>query len=208
MYLTEPECLFVEKWGSEQRKREPRENQANASPKNPASAHSAIRLHPQRRPIFLALVSRIQALTPKSDSWITHLRSWREQSATWKPVAAPFATWPEPFSDEASHEKYSEDLFEKLADHSPAQLIRLVQEGRLKDTDLTFAAEAIGRIRDHSLAVPALRHLLAHPAAVVREGALYGLSRHLTAEVERLIGSVAESDNDPCIREVARDILA
>ena len=49
----------------------------------------------------------------------------------------------------------------------------------LRPSDLTFVAEALGRLQDSDNARSVLIRLLGHEAALVREGAIYGLSHHL-----------------------------
>ncbi len=96
----------------------------------------------------------------------------------------------------------SEDAFYAMP---AADLVALISSTALAPADLTFAAEAAGQ---HTEAVPALLELLEHDEAVVREGALYGLTPHVDVQgvAERLRG-VARHDSSGTIREIAAEIV-
>jgi hypothetical protein len=100
-----------------------------------------------------------------------------------------------------------EDMFEWMADNEPGALLELIRGGTLEYYDLTFAAEIAGRIADHSAVVQVLMPLLDHPEPVVREGAIYGLARHVIAEVIERIRDIAANDNSPGVRKAARGLL-
>lgn len=98
-----------------------------------------------------------------------------------------------------------EATFEWLADHAPTSLAALIDAGTLSVADLTFAAEAMGRISDAALVRATLVKLLGHPSAVIREGALYGLMNHLDDGVRALLLRLASEDPSPAVRDIARD---
>lgn len=100
-----------------------------------------------------------------------------------------------------------EATFEYLAEHHPDALVVLVQHGALKVTDLTFAAEAVGRFQNSILVRAVLLPLLRHPSAVVREGAVYGISNHLDMASRQELERVARDDASPGVRTAARDAL-
>ena len=84
-------------------------------------------------------------------------------------------------------------MFKWLANNDPDMLIKTVLHGRLERTLLTFAAESIGRINDPGTVFSILRPMLAYNDALVREGVVYGLSKHVNkiyvseALTERLV---------------------
>lgn len=89
-----------------------------------------------------------------------------------------------------------EALFKLWAEYSPEELLSAMSSGVLEPHDLTFAAEAAGRIADATRAIPALLALLDHTSPLVREGAIYGLAPHADdpSVAARLL---AVSNNDP-----------
>lgn len=94
-----------------------------------------------------------------------------------------------------------------LAAQNPAQLIRLLRERRLSVAGLTNAAEIAGALPTKEVA-PILLELLAHPSAVVREGAVLGLGRHVDDDAVRAkLHTIAESDASSGVRATARDML-
>ena len=97
-------------------------------------------------------------------------------------------------------------MFEYLADVDPVRLVRLIESGSLEPADLTFAAEAAGR-SPGEIVVESLLRLLSHSAAIVREGAAYGLSRHRTSEVDERLREMAKGDGSPGVREAVAQIL-
>jgi hypothetical protein len=124
---------------------------------------------------------------------------------------------PPPFdelSDEAARavlarwNRPCEGAFELLAARFPHDLVKLIEQDRLEPSDLTFAAEALGRSNIGWLVRRALKPLLRHASAVVREGAIYGLQKHLNAEVRAALASVVNSDASPAVRNAAEDALS
>lgn len=86
-----------------------------------------------------------------------------------------------------------------------AELIALISSTSLAPEDLTFAAESAGQ---HAEAVPALLTLLDHEQAVVREGALYGLTPHVDVQnVAEKLREVARHDSSGAVRVVAASIV-
>ena len=96
-----------------------------------------------------------------------------------------------------------EAMFEYLAERYPSELLRLVTSAKLRPTDLTFAAEIAGRIRDGQQVRKALLPLLRHTHPVVREGAIYGLAHHLDETVKQSLEDLAQRDSSRAVREVA-----
>ena len=100
-----------------------------------------------------------------------------------------------------------EAAFDDLAVNDPNELLRLIQSGALRAADLTFAAEAAGTIEDPEGVRAVLRALLAHPSAVVREGAIYGLARHLNGEMRTALLQLTASESSPGVSSAIRDVL-
>ena len=67
------------------------------------------------------------------------------------------------------------------------ELAQLIQSQQLAAADLTFAAEILGNSKDHELVRTVLTPLLSHVEAVVREGAIYGLTNHLDPATRTII---------------------
>lgn len=105
--------------------------------------------------------------------------------------------WPKP----------CEAAFEYILCQSPSELVVLINDGDLHPSDLTFAAEILGRCADSVLVRAALLPLLQHEAAVVREGAVYGLAKHRNEETNKHLRLVASSDSSPGVQTAARDAL-
>ncbi len=104
-------------------------------------------------------------------------------------------------------EQPCENAFEYLAARYPGALLSLVQDRRLEAADLTFAAEIVGRLANHVAVRAALVPLLAHAEAVVREGAIYGLTRHIDQATRVILERVADGDRSAAVRTAARDAL-
>jgi HEAT repeat protein len=100
-----------------------------------------------------------------------------------------------------------ESAFEYLSVTYPDSLLALIRSNRLAPSDLTFAAEIAGRIAGHESVRAVLVPLLAHAEAVVREGAIYGLTRHLDAPTRALLERLAIEDRSAAVRTAARDAL-
>jgi hypothetical protein len=100
-----------------------------------------------------------------------------------------------------------EEMFEYLAEVYPTQLIALLGCNRLVAANLTFAAEIAGRIENSALVRSALLPLLEHGDPVVREGALYGLAKHMDEETRRRVLQVGANDPNLEVRQAANDFL-
>jgi HEAT repeat protein len=100
-----------------------------------------------------------------------------------------------------------EAMFEFLASHYPADLLKLVSANVLSPPALTFAAEIAGRTTVGQTVRAALLPLLDHESPLVREGAIYGLREHADTGVIMRLRTLAESDSSPAIRQAASDTL-
>jgi len=103
-----------------------------------------------------------------------------------------------------------EELFQQQALSAPGELVRALQEQKLEDANLSFAAEAAGQLADRRQAIAALRSLLHHRSAIVREGAIYGLMPHLDDrdQAAPLLDPVAQDDPSAAVRSVAQEALS
>lgn len=100
-----------------------------------------------------------------------------------------------------------EAAFEFILGDNPRQLAQLIVAKNLRPGDLTFAAEILGRSADSQLVRSVLVPLLQHAEAVVREGAIYGLTRHLDDPTKSELRRIAESDRSAAVRMAAEDAL-
>ncbi len=101
----------------------------------------------------------------------------------------------------------SESAFAEWAANAPLRLLAMIQSGGLRPADLTFAAEAAGEINDSIEVRRVLCALLTHGAPLVREGAIYGLVKHLDGETRSILEEVAGTDPSPGVREAAAESL-
>lgn len=101
-----------------------------------------------------------------------------------------------------------EAMFAYVAEHDPANLGRLIETTPMSVGLRARAARAAGRITESRLAVPLLLSLLRNPQPMVQEGALHGLSSHMTDEARHEIQKLAEQDGvHEVIRDIARELL-
>lgn len=101
----------------------------------------------------------------------------------------------------------SERYFNYLATNDPFRLASIINSGSLKNSQLTFAAEALGHATDRMVVITTLTALLRHPSAIVREGAIYGLQSHLSSEVHEQLRILADSDPSAGVRAAAIETL-
>ncbi len=106
--------------------------------------------------------------------------------------------------------EHCEDEFEYLARENPADLVRLMNEELAsKPALLTFAAEALGSVRDSRFVMQTLIPLLNHQEPVVREGAVIGLMGHTASsiEVRTALRQRAARDESPGVKAAIVDAL-
>lgn len=105
-------------------------------------------------------------------------------------------------------ERLTESKLRRLAVERPRELVATICAGIDSPGLRARAAEAAGLIQSDELAVPILLQLLGDHDPVVREGAIYGLERHLTPRVrERLQALLRDPTTSVGLREAARDAL-
>jgi len=71
---------------------------------------------------------------------------------------------------------YSHNQLKALVQTNPKELVRVVTSPNADTQMLTVGAELLGEITDERIVLPAFRQLLKHVHALVREGAMTGLS--------------------------------
>lgn len=102
----------------------------------------------------------------------------------------------------------SEALFNKLATENPQALVVWCRRTDLPRGLIARAAEALGRVSDEGVAVPALMALLERDDLVVQEGALHGLACHPGHAVEaRIRALIDDSHSHAAIREITAEVL-
>lgn len=108
---------------------------------------------------------------------------------------------------------YSEIQIKALAQSNPKELVRILTSPNSDVHMLTFGAELLGaEVTDESIVLPALRRLLKHVNAVVREGAMIGISsfymdRKPPQDVLDRIQIMANTDPSPTIKEYAQTLI-
>ena len=100
---------------------------------------------------------------------------------------------------------YSRDDLAEKAIKTPGELIKQIERNELSIPELTFAGEELGNQGDWVF--PTLELLTAHSSPIVREGAVYGLSKLKSEQSKRLISKLAEKDQSPGVREAAREMI-
>lgn len=108
---------------------------------------------------------------------------------------------------------YSETQLKALAQNNPKELVRIITSPNVDIHMLTFGAELLGsEVADESIVLPALRRLLKHVNAVVREGAMVGVSsfymdRKPPQDVLDRVRAMSTTDPSPNIKEYAQTLL-
>lgn len=108
---------------------------------------------------------------------------------------------------------YSPNQLKSLAQTNPKELARFITSPNTNAHMLVSGAELLGEtVSDEEIVLPALRQLLKHVHALVRESALTGLSSFYSEKKppqEILDRIMLMSDNDPSpdIKEYAKSLL-
>lgn len=106
---------------------------------------------------------------------------------------------------------YSQNQLKLMAQSNPKELARILTSPNSDVSTLTFGAELLGEAEER-IALPALKQLLKHVHAVVREGAMMGLSalymeRKPPQDVLDKLRSMAKADPSPSNKEFAETLL-
>lgn len=108
---------------------------------------------------------------------------------------------------------YSENQLSALAQSNPKELARILSSPTANTRVLTFGAEILGgEVQDEAIVVPVLRQLLKHINAVVREGAVLGISsffmdKKLPIDILEKLKIMAISDPSPALKEISKSLL-
>ena len=108
---------------------------------------------------------------------------------------------------------YSENQLNALAKDNPKELARVLSGSNIDVRTLTFGAEVLGaEVKDEEIVLPVLRRLLKHVNAIVREGAMLGISgfymdKKPPQEVVDRLRVMAKSDPSPANRDTASSLV-
>jgi hypothetical protein len=108
---------------------------------------------------------------------------------------------------------YSENQLTALAKSNPKELVRIITSPNSDVHALTFGAEILGgEVTDESLVLPALRQLLKHINAVVREGAMIGVSAFYLdktppQDILDRLKKISNTDPSPACKDFAITLL-
>lgn len=109
---------------------------------------------------------------------------------------------------------YSNTQLRTLAQQNPKELIRIITSANSETHTVAAGIEALGEeSSNEALVVPALRQLLKHPHALVREGALNGVAaffadKEAPRDVVDRLRAIAKSDPLPTNKDIASDIIS
>ena len=108
---------------------------------------------------------------------------------------------------------YSENQLSALAKINPKELARILISSNVDTKTLTFGAEILGgEVADETVVLPVFRFLLKHVNAIVREGALIGVSAFYTTQkppqdIMERVQIIANTDPSPTLKNIAKDII-
>jgi hypothetical protein len=104
-------------------------------------------------------------------------------------------------------DRYCQAEFERLAKESPRELASMLSAKEIPTSRLTYAAEMLGQYATSEIAEIPLLGMLEHWSPLVREGAVLGLSYHLSARVLKALGVVAAKDSSSGVRAAAIEAI-
>lgn len=108
---------------------------------------------------------------------------------------------------------YSEDYLVKLAQKDPENLVKILLNPRSNAVDLTLGIEILANeVQNEEIVLPALRRLLKHINATVREGAVIGVSsfynlKHPPSDILDRVREIADNDPSLYLKDYAKDVL-
>lgn len=107
---------------------------------------------------------------------------------------------------------YSQNQLKALVQSNPKELVRVVTSPNADTHMLTLGAELLGEIPDERIVLPAFKQLLKHVHALVREGAMTGLSSFYLGkkppqEIIEKLRLMAKSDPSSSLKEYAETLL-
>lgn len=107
---------------------------------------------------------------------------------------------------------YSQNQLKILAQTNPRELARVITSPNADTHMLASGAELLGDVTDERIVYPALKQLLKHVHALVREGAMTGLSSFYVEKrppqdiLERL-RFMTKNDPSPNLKEYAQQLI-
>jgi hypothetical protein len=107
---------------------------------------------------------------------------------------------------------YSQNQLKILAQTNPRELARVITSPNADTHMLAYGAEILGDISDERIVYPALRQLLKHVHALVREGAMTGISsfyaeRKPPQDILERLRFMTKSDPSPNLKEYAQQLI-
>lgn len=107
---------------------------------------------------------------------------------------------------------YSINQLKTLAQENPKELARVITSPNSDTHTVTFGAELLGEVSDETVSLPALKQLLKHRNAIVREGAMMGLSSFFIdktppRDVIDMVRNINKADPSPSNKEFAGTLL-
>lgn len=108
---------------------------------------------------------------------------------------------------------YTETQLKSLAHSNPKELARILTSPNANTRMLTFGAEILGdEVKDGEIVIPVLRQLLKHVNAIVREGAVIGITaffadKKLPQDILDRLKVMSSNDPSPTLKEMAKDLI-
>jgi len=108
---------------------------------------------------------------------------------------------------------YSENQLNVLAKNNPKELVRVLMNPNSDVVALTFGAEILGgEVKEEDLVLPVLRKLLKHINAIVREGAMIGVSAFYAEnkppqDILDKLKAISCNDPSPACKDYASSLL-
>lgn len=108
---------------------------------------------------------------------------------------------------------YSDSQLTALAQSNPKELARILSSPNANIRMLTFGVEILGgEVADENVVVPVLKKLLSHVNAVVREGAMLGVSsffmgKKLPVEIMEKLKLMSTNDPSPTVKDFSKSLL-
>lgn len=104
------------------------------------------------------------------------------------------------------------NYYDEFALRCPHMLVHLILHHDLPPHELTYVAATLGKmqpptIETSSIVVDLMERLVTHHSEIVREGVVYGLSRHRTTSAISLLKTMASTDPSQTIRDIAQEAL-
>lgn len=108
---------------------------------------------------------------------------------------------------------YSHNILKQLAITNPKELARILTNPNIDNASLTFGVEILGEeVSDKEIVIPVLKKLLKHVNALVREGAIIGVTAFFNGQtidydILNIIKHIKLNDPSPIIRNCAKELL-